>query len=485
MLRKLSLPLLLALALVGLSPAARADFYRIRSNVLTPVLVTQSEDVAVTIQLRDSTVSLVSFEPSTGKRLGRQTLPGSPTDLQMVALGDTTRIVVLLSPGSGSLDAMIFDMDRSGRLRLRAEVSVLDVYYFYFEGTMRCSSNGAFYLVGRETNQEELYAFSLDNGQLLGRSPLPSYSAFVGLVDAPRPTVYFGAYRDGTGRVTGVDVTDPRAPRDLGSAFFPSGEFAGVGIGEAVVSGDGRYMFLADRYSGLWSIDLQSLSVVGHLGAPTSFAQIAMREGPAGDGPPGRSLALSTWENVGYTQQTLVLVDATDPRNLAVVASRPTPDTYLLFEFADDGTQLLLSVSDVLYGLDAGTLDTLWSVPVEGTDGSNPERLLMPYGSAGKILAGWTATETSFVVGLVDVPSIAGVRFVKKDLVVSGVGFDDKAVVLVDGAAQRTVPGQRELRAKKALARLAPGQTISVQVRNEVGTTSTVVDVVVPSGATE
>lgn len=475
--------LVVAFALIAMpADVAFAGFYTIKANVVSPVVFSPDGDVAFAVQLKGSAKSLVSFSPATGKRLGRVAVEGTVVDLRSVRTADSDRLVVLKWGTPGSLDALLFNILPSGKLQLRAEASVLPVYYYYLEGTLRCSSTGTFYLAGLESSHVDLYSYSLDNGFQLGRSPLANYAGLGDLVDGARPILRYFDYYGYVGGLHALDVTSPAAPVDLGVVNWPfmSG-FLPPGVLDTATSADGRYVFVADRYSGLWAVDLVTHEVVDHLGAPTEFAYIAIREHNG-----ERSLVLTTWEGVGYTQQTMVLVDATDPRNLSLVATRPSPDPGLLFEFTPNGAQLIVTIFNSVHGLDPDTLETLWSVPIEGVDGLSQYRLLTPLGDGGETLSGWSTEANTYVVGLLEVPDITSVSFVRKDIVVNGSGFEANSVVYVNGIAQKTAPlSDGRLRAKKALIRLSPGQPIVVQVGNPSGTRSVQVEATTPAAVTE
>jgi photosystem II stability/assembly factor-like uncharacterized protein len=79
----------------------------------------------------------------------------------------------------------------------------------------------------------------------------------------------------------------------------------------------------------------------------------------------------------------------------------------------------------------------------------------------------------AFVVKLTSPPRIAGVSVSGKNLIVTGEGFDNGAVILVDGVEQRTRNDQSNpamtLIGKKAARAIASGQRVIVQVRNSDG----------------
>jgi beta-glucanase (GH16 family) len=68
-------------------------------------------------------------------------------------------------------------------------------------------------------------------------------------------------------------------------------------------------------------------------------------------------------------------------------------------------------------------------------------------------------------------PFIANVSIKKKNLIVMGGNFDDGAVILMDGERQKTLRDDipSTLIGKKVAKKIAPGQTVTLQVRNSDG----------------
>jgi hypothetical protein len=73
-------------------------------------------------------------------------------------------------------------------------------------------------------------------------------------------------------------------------------------------------------------------------------------------------------------------------------------------------------------------------------------------------------------------PYIAAVTTSGKKLIITGEGFDAGAVILINGEAQATTNREASpatvLVAKKAAGTIAPGQTVTIQVRNADSTLS-------------
>jgi hypothetical protein len=79
----------------------------------------------------------------------------------------------------------------------------------------------------------------------------------------------------------------------------------------------------------------------------------------------------------------------------------------------------------------------------------------------------------AFVIKIATPPRINGVSIAGKNLVVTGEGFDQGAVILLDGVEQRSKNDQSTpataLIGKKTAKSIAPGQSVTIRVRNSDG----------------
>lgn len=79
----------------------------------------------------------------------------------------------------------------------------------------------------------------------------------------------------------------------------------------------------------------------------------------------------------------------------------------------------------------------------------------------------------AFVIKIVSPPRITGASVSGKNVIVTGEGFDRGAVILIDGAEQRTRNDESKpatvLIGKKTAKNIPPGQPVSIQVRNSDG----------------
>jgi len=86
------------------------------------------------------------------------------------------------------------------------------------------------------------------------------------------------------------------------------------------------------------------------------------------------------------------------------------------------------------------------------------------------------ASSNIFITKIDMGPKISSATVDGKNLLVSGENFEEGAVILVDGEDQRTVnPDQdftNSLLGKKTAKRIAPGQTVTLRVRNPDGVLS-------------
>ena len=83
-------------------------------------------------------------------------------------------------------------------------------------------------------------------------------------------------------------------------------------------------------------------------------------------------------------------------------------------------------------------------------------------------------------------PSIASVQGAGKNLLVMGQNFDSGAVILKNGAQQKTLHDDQNpsttLTGKKVNKNISPGETVTIQVRNSDGSLSNQVSYTRPSG---
>jgi photosystem II stability/assembly factor-like uncharacterized protein len=105
---------------------------------------------------------------------------------------------------------------------------------------------------------------------------------------------------------------------------------------------------------------------------------------------------------------------------------------------------------------------------------------LMVAGYFGGDLGTYTVTVNSFV------PTITRASIAGKNLIVTGSGFDSGAVILLNSAEIRTIGDvtspSTTLMGKKGAKKIAPGTTVTLQVRNSDGTLSNVFTYQRPSG---
>jgi hypothetical protein len=177
----------------------------------------------------------------------------------------------------------------------------------------------------------------------------------------------------------------------------------------------------------------------------------------------------------------VALFDLTEPGHPSMVAMRTTRDNVADLRFSRDGSQLVSIDSYGLVAYEAESLGDLWDIPLDGAQRLSPAALSI---LDGEVFAGWFGLDVPrFPIGSFAVPSITDVSAQGRDLVVRGRGFESSCAIEVDGVAVRTrwsSSAADTLRFKHGLDTLTPGSTVSVDVRNELGTRSSRVDFVVP-----
>lgn len=95
----------------------------------------------------------------------------------------------------------------------------------------------------------------------------------------------------------------------------------------------------------------------------------------------------------------------------------------------------------------------------------------------GVLQSTFSGVQNAFIVKIsADVPKIIGASVSGSKLIVIGEGFDKGAVIIINGDEQRTKNDDQNPRTRlignKASKRIAPGQTVALQVRNSDGTQS-------------
>ena len=150
-----------------------------------------------------------------------------------------------------------------------------------------------------------------------------------------------------------------------------------------------------------------------------------------------------------------------------------------------DGEQLVFQVDDGLRSIETREGRLLWSYDLEPLQFGYTARIMYeipPLGAVGAIWIGGTSRDAFRGVAL-NVPYGVSTVFDGDDLVVTCLGADRKAVVVVDGIARITKQKRRNLgtlRVKSIRSELAGGQTIDLHVLNPSGTRSIDVRTVVP-----
>ena len=122
-------------------------------------------------------------------------------------------------------------------------------------------------------------------------------------------------------------------------------------------------------------------------------------------------------------------------------------------------------------GIDAGfaiAVDSQGNVYVMGqTDPAN-----FPTMNALQVSNGG-GTADVFIAKLQPGPVVTEVRLKKTRLIITGSGFEQGAVILLDGGQQKTkFKSSTSLKGKKLALKIAPGAMVRLQVRNPDGTTS-------------
>ncbi|MBK6429148.1 MAG: hypothetical protein IPF82_24055 [Blastocatellia bacterium] len=418
---------------------------------------------------------LVTIDRRTGKQIEVRKVDGYPNDVQFVRITDADRIALLSSTRTEPAELSLYDIDRDGRIQLRAHTSLpISNPYGY---VLSARAGAGFVLNFLPPDGVEVVAFSLGNGQILSRTNVGRTVARMLLIEGAATQLVIADYQALAVGFRFVDVTDPLHPADSGRIDnpIPQPGYTGV-VTSAAMTSDGHYAVFTDTGFGLTVVDVNQRRIVGYVRTPFVPGIVQIRDHN------GRLLVsmVHVGPVLSETDQ-FALFDLTDPGHPSLVAMRTTRDNVADLRFSRDGSQLVSIDTYGLVAYDAESLGDLWDIPLDEAQRLNPAALAI---LDGEVFAGWSGLEfPRFTIGSFAVPSIADVSAQGRDLVVRGRGFEGSCAIEIDGVAVRTrwsSSAADTLRFKHGLDTLTPGSTVSVDVRSEPGARSSRVDFVVP-----
>lgn len=328
------------------------------------------------------TASLTTFDPILGTEFDHKSFGFGPFDVRMAQVGNKLRAVVLTTEG-GPCKIYLFDVGPTGQLTQIAATQ-LTTSITSGQSNVVLSGNGAAGFVAVHTGVNilgELVSFSLTDGAIIKRFPLPDVPGTIALNEGPNRRLV--AFRIGN-HLKVVNVLDVTQPVETASVpLVPNGELSGI-LGDAMTfSSDGRFVFFAGQDFTFAAINLDTGQIVGTIPGDFRFFRIEIFE----DNQRRLLAVLSGRAGLGGTP-ALLLIDATTPNALTVVNSIvPSEFSRAAFGFSHDGARLYLADATRLVAYNLPGFTTAWEQPVPGS--SQTPHQLRVYGAADEILGAW------------------------------------------------------------------------------------------------
>ena len=346
-----------------------------------------SPDGKIAIALTNDSVtsqaaSLTTFDPILGTEFDHKSFGFGPFDVRMAQVGNKLRAVVLTTEG-GPCKIYLFDVGPTGQLTQIAATQ-LTTSITAGQSNVVLSGNGAAGFVAVHTGVNilgELVSFSLTDGAIIKRFPIPDVPGTIALNEGPNRRLV--AFRIGNDLKV-VNVLDATQPIETASVpLVPNGELSGI-LGDAMTfSLDGRFVFFAGQDFTFAAINLDTAQIVGTIPGDFRFFRIESFE----DNQRRLLAVLSGRAGLGGTP-ALLLIDATTPNALTVVNSIvPSEFSRAAFGFSHDGARLYVADATRLVAYNLPSFTTAWEQPVPGSS-QRPHQLRV-YGAADEILGAW------------------------------------------------------------------------------------------------
>jgi len=325
---------------------------------------------------------LSTFDPILGTEFDHQSFGFGPFDVRVAQVGNKLRTVVLATEG-GPCKIYLFDVSPTGQLTQIAATQ-LTTSITSGQSNVVLSGDGAvgFVVVSTGVNiLGELVSFSLTDGAIIKRFPLPDVPGTIALNEGPNRRLV--AFRNGNSLKV-VNVLDATQPVETASVpLVPNGEVSGT-FGDALTfSSDGHFVFFAGQSFMFAAINVDTAEIVGTVPGDFRFFQIERFENNQ-----RRWLAvLSGRAGTGGTP-ALLLIDATNPNALTVVKSVDPPEfSRAVFGFSHDGSRLFVAEPTRLVAYNLPNFTTAWEQTVPGF--SQIPLQLRVYGAADETLGAW------------------------------------------------------------------------------------------------
>jgi hypothetical protein len=351
-----------------------------------------SPDGKIGIVLRNDPVAahpaiITTFDPVLGTQFDSKTFGFGPLGVRLTKVGNNLRAVVLTSEG-GPRRIYLFDVSNTGQL---TQITSTQLTTSNADGgsNLVLSGSGAvgFAAVFASTNSE-IVSFSLSDGSIIKRVPVAAAPpSHLTLFEGTNKRLL--AYRQGA-TLKVLDVLDPAQPQEVASvALVTNNEFSGNFNDSIGFSSDGQFVFFANQFFNFAAINLNTGQIVGTI--PGNFRFLRLEVFDSGQ---QRKLAVLSGPGATGGISALLLVDATNPSQLAVVKT-VTPTDTAYFKFAHDGSRLYAAEGSQLVAYDLPAFTTVWTQHVPGQ--LTTAHQVSVYGSNDEILGAWSDGGTAIL----------------------------------------------------------------------------------------
>ncbi len=330
-----------------------------------------------------------TFDPILGTVFDTELPQFPPSDVRLVQVGASLRAVCLTSGGPRRV--YLFDVSSTGEL---TQLSFTQLTTSGSDGGSDLAISGSsalgFASVFSDTTPGgEIVTFSLNNGSVIKRYPIPfKHAENLALNEGPNRRLL--AYRDGLSLKV-LNVLDPANPVEIASVTLVDNEEFSASPDDAIkFSNDGRFVFFANQFFEFAVIDLTISQIVSTISGNFRFAAIEIFEDSQ-----RRLLALQSLPAGTGGTAALLLIDATNPSQLQI--RNILTQAGGRFRFSHDGSRIYRADSDKLVAYDLPSFTTAWTQPVPG---SLPVlHQIHVYGPNDEVMGAWFVEGTSTLYG--------------------------------------------------------------------------------------
>ena len=385
--------------LLSLTAYSQANYYTLPGSFLyslnsTNQVVDTAYDGSIAVALANEPdqvhpALLTTFDPNTGMKFDSKVLGFGPAHVQVANSAFGSRVVVLSNEG-GPNTVTIFDLSQTGILTRRASNRLQNNDIDYRSNLALSSTGGVgFVIVIGDSFDSELVAFRLDDGAVLSRFPLGG-AAFQTLrlkeVNGKRFVSFIRFHS-----LVVIDETNPAQPLEISSVpleIIPNA--MGISTTGMEFSSDGRFVFLANQFTGFSIVDIAAMKVVAKLeGRFLEKASLVERGSQ-------RFLAVVSLSDI-HSQATLLILNVTEPSSPTIInqSASVIPPGDLGFIFSRLGSRIVLASELGFRVLEVPSLTVIADYPKPEPAQDLVQDIIL-YGKTGGILGAWGSTKMVF-----------------------------------------------------------------------------------------